>query len=188
MGRWILFALLGGSAMFADLLSKSLAFSSLGMPGRSPPVTVVPGMLWIETSLNEGAVFGIGQGFGVLFAIISVIAAGFIVIMVTRPSTRGDLRLLVALGLILGGILGNLYDRLGLPALRWHAPPHRVGQPVLAVRDWIHFRLEGVIDWPIFNLADSWLVIGAFLIVLVSFRPPIGDESEAAQDSLHASG
>jgi lipoprotein signal peptidase len=43
---------------------------------------------------------------------------------------------------------------------------------VLAVRDWIHFTLPGVIDWPIFNLADSWLVIGAGILLLSSFTAP----------------
>jgi lipoprotein signal peptidase len=47
--------------------------------------------------------------------------------------------------------------------------------PVLAVRDWIHFQLEGIIDWPIFNLADSWLVIGAGLLLLLSLRPPVAE-------------
>jgi signal peptidase II len=77
--------------------------------------------------------------------------------------------LLIALGLVVGGIIGNLYDRLGVPGLTWHAPLDRVGQPVLAVRDWIHVTLPGVIDWPIFNLADSWLVIGAGMLLVSSF-------------------
>ncbi|MGI9177251.1 MAG: signal peptidase II, partial [Pirellulales bacterium] len=81
-----------------------------------------------------------------------------------------------ALGLIVGGIVGNLYDRLGLPGLEWHAPLERRGQDVLAVRDWIHFTLPGVIDWPIFNIADSWLVIGAGMLLVASFAaPPSGD-------------
>jgi signal peptidase II len=80
--------------------------------------------------------------------------------------------MLAALALITGGILGNLYDRLGLPGLAWHAPLERRGAAVLAVRDWIHFKLEGVIDWPIFNLADSWLVIGAGVLLLLSLRTP----------------
>jgi signal peptidase II len=78
----------------------------------------------------------------------------------------------VALALITGGIIGNLYDRLGLPGLRWHAPLERQGEAVLAVRDWIHFKLEGIIDWPIFNLADTWLVIGAGVLLLVTWRTP----------------
>jgi lipoprotein signal peptidase len=73
---------------------------------------------------------------------------------------------------------GNLYDRLVLPGLEWHAPLERLGQPVYAVRDWIHVTVPGVIDWPIFNLADSWLVIGAGMLLWSSLRqPPIDAET-----------
>jgi signal peptidase II len=100
--------------------------------------------------------------------------------MVSRPATRSDRWLLVSLALITGGIIGNLYDRLGLPGLTWHAPLGRQGEAVLAVRDWIHFKLDGIIDWPIFNLADSWLVIGAGLMLLLSLRPPQAPPGESA--------
>jgi len=155
-----------------DLASKWAIFHRLGMPGERGPIVLVPDVLLLETNLNEGALFGMGQGFGGFFAVVSLAAIGGILAMVSRPSTRADRWLVVPLGLVTGGIIGNLYDRLGLPGLRWHAPPERLGTAVLAVRDWIHFRLDGIIDWPIFNLADSWLVIGAGLLVIASLRPP----------------
>ncbi|NBS27214.1 MAG: signal peptidase II [Gammaproteobacteria bacterium] len=105
---------------------------------------------------------------GWLFITVSVAALIGIIVTVNSLRLRGDGLLVVALALISGGILGNLYDRLGLPGLVWHAPLARQGQPVFAVRDFIHFRLEGVIDWPIFNLADSFLVAGAGLLLLLS--------------------
>lgn len=166
---WPLFLSVAAVAAVADLVSKHLAFARLGMPGEGPPLTLVPRLLTLETSLNEGALFGMGQGMGAVFATVSVAAIMGIVALVARPSTRRDPWILLALGLIVGGILGNLYDRLGLPGLEWHAPLARVGKPVLAVRDWIHFTLPGVIDWPIFNLADSWLVIGAVMLLITSF-------------------
>ena len=169
---WPLFLLIAATAGIVDLATKSAIFRRLGMPGEQRPIVLVPEVLLLETNLNEGALFGMGQGFGAFFAVVSLAAIVGIFAMVSRASTRADRPLLVALGLVTGGILGNLYDRLGLPGLRWHAPPEREGAAVLAVRDWIHFRLEGVIDWPIFNLADSWLVIGAGLLMLVSLRPP----------------
>jgi signal peptidase II len=138
-------------------------------------------MLTLETNLNEGALFGMGQGMGLLFAGISCVAIGGILYAVSRRPTREDRWLLVALALITGGIIGNLYDRLGLPGLTWHAPIGRAGTPVLAVRDWIHFSLEGIIDWPIFNLADTWLVIGAGLLLLLSLRAPPADPQAATE-------
>lgn len=165
-------------AAATDLVSKEFVFARMGMPGVSPAVTVVPGMLWIETNLNEGALFGMGQGFGPLFALVSVAALSLIVFVVVRTAAGREPLLVVALGLISGGIVGNLYDRLGLPGLTWHAPFERQGSRVLAVRDWIHFRLDGIIDWPIFNLADSWLVIGSATLLLLSLLPPRGSATD----------
>ena len=169
---WMSFAVLAVAAAGIDLFTKEAVFRGLGMPGTSPPVTIIDGVLWLETNLNEGALFGMGQGMGMAFAAVSVAAIGGILAMMARPATHDDPWLVGALGLIVGGIVGNLYDRLGLPGLQWHAPLERVGTPVRAVRDWIHVVVPGVIDWPIFNLADSWLVIGAAMLLVASLRPP----------------
>jgi signal peptidase II len=177
------FAIIVVATTAADLLTKAIAFDQLGMPGMQPGVVVIPEMLWWETNLNEGALFGLGQGMGWLFITVSVAALIGIGGMVSGLRLRGDGLLVVSLALISGGILGNLYDRMGLPGLSWHAPLARQGQPVFAVRDFIHFRLEGVIDWPIFNLADSFLVAGAGLLLLLSVLPAGGGQPTAAADS-----
>jgi len=180
---WAVFTTLVTLTTAADLITKALAFENLGMPGTSPGWTVVNNMLWYRTSLNEGALFGLGQGMGWFFISVSVAALIGILITVSWLRIRNDAVLLVALACITGGILGNLYDRLGIPSLRWHAPLSRQGEPVFAVRDWIHFRLEGIIDWPIFNLADSFLVLGAGLLLLLSFFPtPIVSDSMSTKN------
>jgi signal peptidase II len=166
---WPVFIAIAICGAALDLVTKSLLFARLGMPGTAPPIVVVPRVLTLETNLNEGALFGLGQGMGTVFAAVSCLAIAGILYTVSRPAVRREPWLIAALGLITGGILGNLYDRLGLPGLEWHAPLGRVGDPVFAVRDWIHFRLERIIDWPIFNLADTWLVIGAGILMLISF-------------------
>ncbi|MFM7205420.1 MAG: signal peptidase II [Planctomycetaceae bacterium] len=166
---WPLFLAIAAAAAAVDLISKRWIFSTLGMPGTSPPIQLVPGVLVLETSLNEGALFGMGQGMGVIFATVSVAAIAGIVALVSRPSTREDRWVLVALGMIVGGIIGNLFDRLGLAGLTWPAATGREGQAVLAVRDWIHFTIPRLLDWPIFNFADSWLVIGAAMLLISSF-------------------
>ena len=169
---WTVFTTLVTVTTAADLITKAIAFKNLGMPGTSPGWPVIPNMLWYRTSLNEGALFGLGQGMGWFFITVSVAALIGIVFTVSWLRIQNDTVLIVALASITGGILGNLYDRLGIPALHWHAPLGRQGEPVYAVRDWIHFRLEGIIDWPIFNLADSFLVLGAGLLLFLSFFPP----------------
>jgi len=169
---WPLFALVVATSLAADLATKEVVFSRLGMPGAGRRVIFVPGIFVLETNLNEGALFGMGQGLSWLFAAVSVAALVGILAMLAKPAARESGWLLVALALICGGILGNLYDRLGVPGLQWHAPPERVGEQVYAVRDWIHVTIPGVIDWPIFNLADSWLVIGAGMLLCGSFLAP----------------
>lgn len=188
---WTVFTTIVMLTTAADLITKALAFKNLGMPGTNPGWPVINNMLWYRTSLNEGALFGLGQGMGWFFISVSVAALIGILITVSWLRIRNDSVLLVALACITGGILGNLYDRLGIPSLRWHAPLGRQGEPVFAVRDWIHFRLEGIIDWPIFNLADSFLVFGAGLLLLLSFFPqPILSDSMSTksppQEPTHA--
>ena len=186
---WLLFATSAIAAPTPALLTKSRIFERLAMPGDQPALARLPGLLTLRTNLHERALFGTGQGLGLVFAGMSFVALTGIGIMVgriCRPGTctkppQTDLWSLAALGLITGGILGNLYDRLGLRGLSWHAPPERFGEPVRAVRDWIHFALEGVIDWPIFNLADSYLVVGAGILVIVSLIQPRHECSDTSE-------
>ena len=126
---------------------------------------LVPGIFSLTTSLNEGALFGMGQGMTLVFAGLSLLAAAGIFYWLIFAGAGRDLWLTVALALIMAGIGGNLYDRLGLPGLVWHAPDPRAGLPVYAVRDWLHFQIQSIgFDWAVFNLADSMLVVGAVML------------------------
>jgi signal peptidase II len=98
-----------------------------------------------------------------------------------------DTWLTVALACIMAGILGNLYDRLGLPGLTWQIATneHAIGDSVFAVRDWIHFQYKRF-DWPVFNIADSLLVCGAGMLLRETLRKEERSEapvSEAARTS-----
>jgi signal peptidase II len=126
--------------------------------------------------LNEGALFGLGQGMTFVFAGLSVFAAlGILYWLFARGAAR-DWFLTISLAAIMGGIFGNLYDRLGLPKLVWD-DPDRIGEPVYAVRDWLHFRIDRAdgsvfFDWPVFNIADCLLVCGSILLVLYGLKNP----------------
>lgn len=165
-GRLWLFAgiALGGAAL--DLASKEAIFRWRGLPRPDHVWWLVEGRLGIETSVNPGALFGMGAGLWWLFALLSVVALAGIVYWLVVGGAARDLWLTVTVGLITGGILGNLYDRLGLWDTRGLPPELRHG-----VRDWILFvwpevRLSIFNPWPNFNLADSMLVCGAILLVL----------------------
>ncbi|MHB8969055.1 MAG: signal peptidase II [Pirellulaceae bacterium] len=163
-----------------DLWTKHLIFRRLGVPWvegahPSPPIWLWPNIFGFETSLNEGALFGIGQGQVLVFGSLSVVAAVGIVVWLFAARAARDLHLTIALGFVMAGILGNLYDRLGMHGLTWGVgvSGHAAGQPIYAVRDWLHFKIPAIgFDWPIFNLADSCLVCGAILLVWHAFRRP----------------
>ena len=159
LSRVVLFFALAGIGAAADLWTKSAIFSWRGIPGQKDVWWIVEEILGIETAVNIGAVFGIGAGQGTLFAGLSIVAGIGIGIWLFWFKAAHSLWLTWALGMITGGIVGNLYDRLGL---WWQAGYPEQWQS--GVRDWILFRLEGVpmLDpCPNFNIADSLLVAGA---------------------------
>ncbi len=146
-----------------DLWTKTSMFDWLGMPGHHP-YWVVDNTFGFQTSLNQGALFGVGQGFTPLFALLSVVAAIAVLVWLFVYRASEDWLLTVALGSVEAGILGNLYDRLGWPGLIWPAGHPAAGETVYAVRDWILVMI-GSWPWPTFNIADSMLVIGAGLLM-----------------------
>lgn len=169
--RWLVFALLAGFGLWWDLYSKWLAFDTLGyarVPGDRQPISE-PWLTWlwgrnvlyISTNFNYGALWGFGQGWSLGFAALSMLAAVGITYWLFVHGAARSLWLTVALGLVMAGTLGNLYDRLGLHGLTTHD-----GTPIRAVRDFIYFK---IIEWPIFNFADSFLVTGAIMLILHSF-------------------
>jgi signal peptidase II len=134
--RYLMFfgVAVGGCAL--DLASKRWIFERLGMPGRNQIWLWRP-IFSLTTSLNEGALFGLGQGLTAVFAALSIAAAIFIIYWLFRAGAARDRVLTITLALIAAGI---------------------------AVRDWLYFRIDGVINWPVFNLADSLLVCGAVVL------------------------
>jgi signal peptidase II len=176
----IIFSVLTAGMLWLDLWSKSAAFAAY--PLRTGSAWLIESDMVrfrFFTSLNEGALWGMGQGFALGFALLSVAAfAGIVYWLFVRKSAE-SLWLTIALGMVAGGTLGNLYDRLALHGITL---PGREGA-VHAVRDFFHFQFGGTVanpalDWAIFNVADICLVVGAIMLMLQSiFAAP----SEATQ-------
>ncbi len=188
--RYLIFGGIAAAGCALDLATKHWIFQRLGMPSpEHDEWRLLDGVFSLTTSLNEGALFGLGQGQGLVFSLLSVCAAAGIFYWLFIAGAAHDRLLTVSLGLVTGGILGNLYDRLGLPGLVWGAGPlHAQGAPVYAVRDWLHFRIAGLIDWPIFNVADSLLVCGAALLVWHALWTPQPAEGARAVDRAPTHG
>lgn len=170
--RCLVFLLLAVIGCALDLATKSLTFHWLGMPGPNNRIWWIwQGVFGFQTSLNEGALFGLGQGMVRIFAGLSVVAAMGIFYWLFFAGGARDWLLTVSLGFIMAGIFGNLYDRLGLPGLKWDGliGHHAFGESVYAVRDFILVMI-GPWHWPNFNLADSFLVCGAALLIYHSLR------------------
>jgi signal peptidase II len=166
LSRYLVFFTLALCVWAADLATKRWMFTHLGMPGFRQPWWIWDGVFGFQTSLNEGALFGMGPGLWPLFATLSISAAVGILVWLFPLGAARDWLLTIALAFVTAGILGNLYDRLGLPGFVWPPgdPNHTPGTPVHAVRDFIQVMF-GHWPWPTFNLADSSLVCGAGLLV-----------------------
>jgi len=164
-----LLALVAVAVLALDIATKVLVVAEL--EGRRT-LELLGGQLLIRVTRNPGAAFSFAEGATVLFTLIAVT----VVVVIIRVSRRlGSRGWAVCLGLLLGGASGNLVDRL----LRSPGPGRG------AVVDFIDFQV-----WPSFNVADSAIVTGGVLAVLLSMRgieldgtratdPPVHDEHDA---------
>jgi signal peptidase II len=167
-GRLLLFLIPAVVGLIADLSSKHWVFSQQEL--RDHQIWwIVPDYMGLQLSLNEGALFGMGQGFVWVFATFAVIAAIGLPTWLFRYGAVSDAWLTFALGCIMAGILGNLFDRLGLHGETWWYDPERIGTTAYAVRDWILLQWGDKYRWPNFNIADSLLVAGAGIVLLKAF-------------------
>ncbi len=137
-------------------------------PGED--VRLLGGLLYLTQLRNVGAAFSLAEGYTVLFTVIAVVVSGIIVRTARRLHSTGWA---VALGLVLGGALGNLVDRV------FRDPGFLRG----GVVDFLSvFAPDGRV-WPVFNVADSAIVCGGILGALMALRGIEFDGSRAGAAS-----
>ena len=149
--RTALLFLVGALILAVDVISKTLVVRDL--TGR-PPVKVLGGFVYLVETRNTGAAFNFAEGQTVVLSIVALAVVAAIVRFAGRLRSVGWA---ICLGLILGGALGNLVDRIFRPP-----GPFRG-----AVIDWISLLSRDGSVWPIFNIADSSLVAGVLLAILL---------------------
>lgn len=142
-----------------DLLTKTLVLRSLE---GGPPLVIIPDLLQFRVIFNSGAAFSIGTGMTFVFTIV---ASGVVIAILRTARKLRSLPWAITLGMLLGGALGNLTDRL----LRY---PAGLGRPAAG-------QLQGhVVDFietfpgyfPVWNVADSMIVCGGILAVFLAWR------------------
>ena len=154
--RWLL---LSAAVIVLDLATKAWVIAVF-REGQELPVT---GFLSLVLAFNTGAAFSFLAGASGwqrwFFAGVAIVASVFLVWMLRRGGSRA---LSTGVALILGGALGNLWDRL------------TQGR----VTDFVLLHYQGW-SWPAFNVADSAITVGAALLILDSFRPRPRDAAPA---------
>jgi signal peptidase II len=133
----------------ADLASKHAVFQMLE-PVENHRLTLLGRWLVFQLQRNHGGVFGILQGRGYIFVVLSIVALGAVLWML-RNARHGQVWMRVALGLVVAGALGNLYDRLVFGF----------------VRDFIYVE---IINYPAFNVADMCICTAAGMLVIEILR------------------
>jgi signal peptidase II len=145
----ILLAVAAG-VLTLDIVSKAIVVATLS---DRLPIRLLGGLLTLREDRNPGAAFSIGGPSSTI--LFTAIAVGVIIFIVRTARRIYSLAWAVALGLLLGGAMGNLTDRI------FRAPGPFRGWVV----DWIELP-----HWPVFNLADSAIVCGGVLMVLIAAR------------------
>ncbi len=146
---WRLLYALALSVWVIDFTTKTWAVSQL-LDGD--PVKVLGTFLQLNLTRNPGAAFNFAAGSTIFLSLLAIIVSVVINYYAPKIDSNGWA---VTLGLLLGGVLGNLTDRL------FREPGFLKGHVI----DWIELP-----NWPIFNVADSAIVIASVIAITLSMR------------------
>ena len=158
MSRWAVFGSIAAIVVLVDQASKALVTSSLA-PGESIPI--VGDLVRIVFGQNSGALFGLFKDNALMFGVVSIAVIGVIVVYHARSVASPYLT--VTLGLLLGGAIGNMVDRL------------RLGYVV----DFVDAGL-GTTRFYTFNVADSAISLSVLQLLLAAIRPGLIDPAARA--------
>jgi signal peptidase II len=155
--RWLVFWVIAGLVLVGDQLSKlwidrqfALAWTGAPVAGYAQPTPVLGDVVRIAKTYNDGGIFGLFGSSAPLLAVASLLVIGLIVWYEARTASEGPLLLTLILGLLLGGALGNLIDRIRLGYV-------------------IDFVDMGIGSWRFytFNVADSAISVAIAGLILV---------------------
>ena len=156
------FATITPSVLVLDLISKNWALDTLGGGNRTE---IFGGFVPLTLAYNRGAAFGISLGDDSRWFFIPItILAVILLLVLLKQAARRDWLRLVSISMVVAGALGNLYDRV-----RWDR----------GVVDFIGPIDLGIMDWPIFNVADMSITCGAVLLAISFWEEERRERAEA---------
>jgi len=183
-GRWPYFVI-AGAVLALDQATKAMAHAQLR--GASV-VEVIPGFFNLTYSRNRGGLFGYFSTLTdpwrtILLTLLPLVAIGLITLFIVRAEqTHRATR--VGLGLILGGAVGNLIDRVFRGEVIDFLDVYASSQ---GLADWL-IKTFGTAHWPTFNIADSAIVAGAGLLILDLFRSEPEAETTSPESPASVAG
>jgi signal peptidase II len=160
--RWLLLLALIAGVLAVDTVTKEIVLQNLELGESTQPIPAIAEVFQITRSYNTGAAFGLLPTGGDLFLVIALVVVVIMFIAYPRIDDDADTTRF-ALGLIIGGALGNALDRI--------RHDHVV--------DFIHYQIPGVIS-NVSNLADHAIVIGVILVLIDNWRLERKERREAA--------
>lgn len=153
------FYILGIILIILDQVTKLLITDKLD-PGQTIPI--IDGILHFTYVHNPGIAFGLFPKMNVIIIVLSIVTI-FLLFLIYRKTNSGDIWTKTALIFIASGAVGNLLDRIQYNV----------------VIDFIDFRF-----WPVFNLADSFIVIGVFILFIIIFLTKEGNKDASDPFSI----
>lgn len=162
---YLVFSVIVVLTVVLDQVSKSFARAQLTI---GDTIKLLPGVLNLTLTKNSGAAFGLLSGRQPIFIAVTCLVLAAIVIYLWRQHPTSPL-VVIALGLVMGGALGNLIDRAGTG---W-------------VTDFFEF---GFMDFPVFNVADSAIFIGVGMLILWLLVSPPHDADEGPMNATTPRG
>ena len=131
-----------------DQVSKIIVVNNLT---NNKSIEVIKSFFYLTYTNNKGAAFSILTGRRILLILVALIVIGVLIYYVRKNKIEGKVNK-IALSLVIGGSIGNLIDRIVRGA----------------VVDFLDFKIFGY-NYPIFNLADTFIVLGVFLLLISMF-------------------
>jgi signal peptidase II len=148
----VMLAVIAVLVLAADIITKTVAVAQLE---NRAPLELLGGLVYLQLVRNPGAAFSLATGYT---WVLTIVAIAVVVVIIRVARRLRSIGWAIALGLVLGGALGNLTDRI------FRAPGPLQGHVVDIVS---LFAPDGRV-WPVFNMADSSIVTGGVLLVLLA--------------------